>query len=84
MKPDWCDETTWERAKSISGSVGYYSPHGFAEMVARDLIATKNDGLEEAATVCASVAEASVDDYEAGGAYECARSIRLRIQNPPS
>lgn len=56
MKPDWCDEATWERVTDQAAKALDAMPaHGSqlrshrVDNIARALIDAKNEGLEEAA-----------------------------------
>ena len=63
MKPDWCDEATWERAKDVLSTairdercgmavrfgMVQATQNAFLAPIARALLAAKNEGLEYAA-----------------------------------
>lgn len=76
MKPDWCDEATWERAWDMWQDEELDDG---PTLIARALIAAKNEGLEEAVSAVAQYAD---HPTELGQflATEMMDAIRSRIQ----
>lgn len=82
MKPDWCDEATWEKAQRLFNAIDPEGamPRNPMPEIARALIAARNEGMGAAAEILRAMHNEAWGIPEEQSALERAgAAIRSRI-----